>query len=501
MRAMINSAGKFISAASYRFRLNVFAFFVLLITPFSAWTVTLELSGQATLRPQEATRALNITNKTIIFADETLQATARLLVANAAERKDFPVLVLQRQDPATKGWLEIHVFYRDPVTVKTDGPDVISPVGPAVPKLPPAAAKIGKPEIPPIGDSLVTKGRPEPGLPPKKPQLVAPDRSIPATLSFSYDTPRFALQVGNHLLRASARRANGTSVESVPLQLEVRNPPAVLTLLAMGGTCTDPDANTTHTSLDAAGITRNAAMCASRGVQQTYLGDLTPMASVNCNDPCNSNCMNFMEHLSLRIMNNEKLATRFDSIDNPGERTCRSRTNSSGIQNQLVFGKWRNTEEEPVCSTPIKFNSIIDNFVKTGGKSLILIGQSQGGAKLAGMVRDHWRWGNDLKLELLVLWDATSFDTLKLFPGQHPLIGSMGVERVGSRPLRTVSFYQYSNAVPFQNGAPLLDPSEQYNLDGCFSHNAIARSQFVHQKTAEVVKQALVALRDRARNE
>jgi hypothetical protein len=77
----------------------------------------------------------------------------------------------------------------------------------------------------------------------------------------------------------------------------------------------------------------------------------------------------------------------------------------------------------------------------------------------------------------------------------------MGVDRVGSRPRHTLSFFQYSNPVPFQNGAPLQDPSEQYNLDGCFSHNAIARSQFVHHKTAEAVKQALVALRDRARKE
>jgi hypothetical protein len=78
----------------------------------------------------------------------------------------------------------------------------------------------------------------------------------------------------------------------------------------------------------------------------------------------------------------------------------------------------------------------------------------------------------------------------------------MGVRSVGNRPRQTVSFFQYSDWAPFQNGAPLLQPAgaEQHDLDGCFSHNAIARSQFVHDETAEAVKRALEALRGRARS-
>jgi hypothetical protein len=39
------------------------------------------------------------------------------------------------------------------------------------------------------------------------------------------------------------------------------------------------------------------------------------------------------------------------------------------VRNRIIFGKWRNTEEEPVCGTELKFNTIIDDFVREGGKS------------------------------------------------------------------------------------------------------------------------------------
>jgi len=52
--------------------------------------------------------------------------------------------------------------------------------------------------------------------------------------------------------------------------------------------------------------------------------------------------------------------------------------------------------------------------------------------------------------------------------------------------------------VAFQNGAP-FDPAELHDLDGWFSHNVIARSQFVHHRTADVVNETLQMVRDRAR--
>ena len=173
------------------------------------------------------------------------------------------------------------------------------------------------------------------------------------------------------------------------------------------------------------------------------------MASVNCNNPCNAGCTNFMEHLALRLLNDRDLADRFDSIDNRGEELCQRRTNPQGIRNRLVFGKWRNTDEEPVCATPIRFNAIIDDFVRDGGQSLILIGQSQGGAKLAGMVRDHWRWGNTLTLELLALWDADLVRRCRSFSPGTPLIGSMGVRRVGEPPAA------HAQLLPVQQPSPV----------------------------------------------
>jgi hypothetical protein len=463
-------------------------------SPASA--LTLELSGLVKLRPQDTDQALSAARKTILLDDDSLRTTAIVRFSAMAERNSFSnsvLLVLQRRDGAASAWKDIYTFHRYTVAPVVPAKPTVGPVAPTKPPVAGTVPRVPEP-------SATVPPAPVPQDPTRRPRLkTGPPFDPPSTTvpSVSFDSPSLTLPVGTGAIRASARRADGTSVESPPLPLEVRRAPAVLTLLAMGGTCTDADANTTHQTLTDAGITRDSNVCAGKGVQATYLADLTPMSSVNCNDPCNTGCMNFLEHPALRIMNDRNLANELDSINNPGTKLCAHRVNQAGIRNRIIFGKWRNTEEELVCSTPIKFNAIIDNFVNQGGKSLILIGQSQGGAKLAGMVRDHWRWGNDLTLELIVLWDATSFDVVS-FSG-HVGIASMGVRRVGSRPKKVLSFFQYSNPVPFQNGAPMLDPAEQHDLDACFSHNGIARSQFVHHRTTEAVKGELQAARDRAR--
>jgi hypothetical protein len=483
--------------------------------------MTLELSGVGRLRPQATDQALNIDRATVLLDDESVRTTVTAKFLDMAEvnsfSASFPVLVLQRQDGTSDAWTDFHTFQRTVAAVPE------RPILRLATPVPGVLERIDRRTlIDP--DSLVTRPQPDPFDDPTHtvlqgegsintvpegprqphdfktgPPFPSPNSVVP---NLSFDSPSLRLPVGTVAIRASARRADGTSLDSSPLRLEVRRAPAILTLLSMGGGCPTADGNTSDQNLASAGIIRDRSVCDSKGVPATFLGDLTPMASVNCNNPCNTGCTNFLEHLGLRIMNNRNLANELDSINNPGTAMCDRRVNQNGIRNRIIFGKWRNTEEEDVCSTSIQFNSIIDNFVSDGGKSLILVGQSQGGAKFAGMVRDHWRWGNDLTLELIALWDATSFDVVS-FSG-HVGLGSMGVRRVGSRPRKVLTFFQYSNPVPFQNGAP-LDPAEQHadaeqhDLDVCFSHNAIARSQFVHRRTADAVKEALQAARDRAR--
>jgi hypothetical protein len=414
------------------------------------------------------------------------------------------VLVLQRR-VGSGAWEDAYTFYnhagaivRPPEKRNADKVPVIDkrPAVPEGPKIEP------RPTGPGADPNIVVPQ--EPGAKPRPktgPPFDAPKTTVPG---LAFEGAALKLAAGTTAIRAVARRADGSSIESAAVKLEVRKAPDVLTILAMGGTCTDPDANTTWKNLEEAGITRDKDACAAKGVSPTFLGDLTSMSSVNCNDPCNPGCVNFFEHLALRIMNDRNLADSFDSINDPGTKLCAQGANAKGIRNHIIFGKWRNTEEERVCGTPVKFNTIIDDFVSRGGKSVIMIGQSQGGAKLAGMVRDHWRWGNNLTLELLTLWDATSFDVPNGFDTGHFGVVSMGVRKVGDRPKKVLNFCQYSNAVPFQNGSPLdrsehHDDLEEHDLDGCFSHNGIARSQFVHHRTAEVVEEALVGVRDRAR--
>jgi hypothetical protein len=478
--------------------------------PWPLSGLTLELAGVGRLRPQDVDHAISATAETVLFNDESLRARAVVSFSSMEERNSFSnsfyALVLQIREGTTSPWRDVHIYYSNKVAaVQTPGPASPVPVQhtaqtqlggrTALSAAPPPGPFDSRSTVP-TPTSPIERQSPAPKTGPPFP---APETTVPG---LAFESPNLALPIGTRAIRAIARGSDGKDVESTPIRLEVRRAPAVLTLLAMGGTCTDPDANTSFKDLAEAGITRNTDKCAQKHVNPTFLADLTPMSSVNCNDPCNASCINFMKHLALRIIDTQALGNELDSIDDPGKHLCDHHTNPAGIRNRVVFGKWRNTEEEPVCSTPIKFDQIIDDFVAQGGRSLILIGQSQGGAKLAGMVRDHWRWGEDLTLELIVMWDGTSFDVVS-FSG-HPLIESMGVRKVGTRPKRVLSFFQYSNPVPFQNGAP-LDPSErhasaeQHDLDGCFSHNGIARSQFVHARTVDVVKETLQAVRDRTR--
>jgi hypothetical protein len=451
----------------------------------------LKLSGFVRLRPQDQERALSATGKTMFFADEPLDTRVVIEFSSVAQKDsftaDFPVLVLQSREFPSAPWQDIRFYYDNSKPHARSAPAAAAPTGK------PSTPISRVPEVSPRADHGATPNiiLPQDPYGHPGPKTGPPFPSPKPIEQLSFGTPAIRLPVGTSVIRAVARRANGSSIESETLELDVRAAPAVLTLLAMGGWCVDADGNTHFTSLEDAKITRNEDVCAAKGVAPAFLADLTPMASVNCNDPC-KHCVNFLEDLGLRILNTEGLADQMDDIDNPGTALCpEHRTNPDGIHNRVVFGKWRNTEEETVCPTTITFNKLIDEFLPNSGGSVILIGQSHGGAKLAGMVRDHWRWGDKLSLELITLWDATSFDT------------PMGVNRVGDKPKRVLTFFQYSGG-PMQSGSP-IDPAEhhaqleQHDLDGCFSHNGIARSQFVHHRTAEVVRETLQALRDRAR--
>ena len=460
-------------------------------------TVTLALSGAVKLRPQEADRALRSSGRTSLLDDESLLTTVVVRFTKMAERdafrSDFPTLVLQRREGTSGAWTDVQTIY-GPAPLKKGS---IFPGQKAPAAEPPRPISPVRPELERQGagiDSPVIPGKPGQKPSPK----VGPPFDTPATTvpGLSFDSSSFTLPKGTSALRASARRPDGSSLDSPPLQLDVRAAPGILTLMAQGGACADADGN-----LDSSGtVTRNDEGCAEKNLNGVFLGDLTPKASINCNNFCNASCMNFFEHLAAEIMDQNDLADHVEFINNPGEALCAARDNPGGLHNRIVVGKWRNTEEEnvPGCQTDLRFNSMIDEFAEAGGKSLILIGQSLGGAKFTKLQRDHWRW-DGVTLELLALWDATSLgEDGTVVLNLHP---SFGVRRVGDQAKKVLSFFQYDNVAAFQNGARLQDRSdaEQHDYNQCLSHNGIARSQFVHHRTTDLVKAALIAARDRVR--
>jgi hypothetical protein len=422
-----------------------------------------EAQATALLLPQNESARLGAA-RTVVFDDERIEVEAIVRAGSAATLASVGSVVVQRRAAGS-----------------TDFTDV-APLREAVSR--PARPEVGRPE-----------------------RTVPPVNKVPPPVATTYSAERLILPANTEAIRVAARQRNGALAASPSIALHVRKAPRVLTLLAMGGACTDPDANTHFRDLTDARIMRDEAVCAQKSVPATFLGDLTPMPSVNCNNMCNSGCTNFMEHFGNRLVE-MNLANELQGINNPGTDLCVRRTNPNGIANRIVVGKWRNTEEEPVCGTPLTFNKLIDELRVAGNGHVILIGQSQGGAKFAGMVREHWRWADAVTVDLFVSWDASSFTGVPTFVSNTPCRGSvlgepctsMGTRSVGSRPKKLLHFFQYHDPIPFQNGAPMQEGGAQHDLNVCFSHNAIARSQFVHRTTADAVAAALRSLRDAERH-
>ncbi len=88
--------------------------------------------------------------------------------------------------------------------------------------------------------------------------------------------------------------------------------------------------------------------------------------------------------------------------------------------------------------------------------------------------------GRRIDVELFVAWDATH--------------AGGAITSVGSRPRRIVNFYQTTNPLWFQNGGRIAGAHLQYDLSGCFSHNAIARSAFVHDTTFNEISGAIARI-------
>ena len=265
----------------------------------------------------------------------------------------------------------------------------------------------------------------------------------------------------------------------------VRRAPAILTFIAMGGSSSVGSSSSSSSSSSGDGITTDPDQC---DVNKELISELMESNNVQCNDLC-ADCMNFVEHLGLRVLNEEGLADNLKSLrmrEGSGPRYCARRYNSRGIRHRVVLGKWENSEHEPFRPEGIKtFESILDEFQEDGGGSLLIVAQSHAGAKLAATVNDKWRWGGKIDVALFVAWDATH--------------AGGAIHSVGSRPSRVINFFQTANFLYFQNGGRIEEADVEFDLTGCFSHNAIARSVFVHQTTYDELRVAIAKIRTLAR--
>ncbi len=309
------------------------------------------------------------------------------------------------------------------------------------------------------------------------------------------------LKVGGTALRGRVDYADGTQAHSAILLVSVLSAPQILTCISMGGSSVpglsgsssssssssasrssgSPDASA---DISAHGITVDSARCLQRGFSPQLIEELITNRNIQCNNLCDVGCTNFIEHLGERLMFDELLANELKSIAHA--TFCHERSSNNGILNRIILGKWENSELEPMRPPGIMtFEDILDRHRQDGHQHVILVGNSQGGAKFAEMIRDHWRWDQSLTIALFVSWDST-----------HAF---GGITSVGNKPRRVVNFFQTANLIWFQNGARIQEADEEFDLTNCFSHNAVPRSAFVHDSTVAVIRDAIARIRDSAR--
>ncbi len=176
----------------------------------------------------------------------------------------------------------------------------------------------------------------------------------------------------------------------------------ILTFLAMGGSSSLGSSSGSSGSSSSSGssgsssdhgISVDPRKCR---VNSELISDLMTPKNVQCNDLCDSTCVNFMEYLGLRLLK-EDLAKTLESLNHKESKSqpdfCAKRVNRTGINNRVVLGKWENSEHEPFRPSAIRtFESILDELARSGGGKLLIVAQSHAGAKLAATVSDKWRW-------------------------------------------------------------------------------------------------------------
>jgi hypothetical protein len=240
-------------------------------------------------------------------------------------------------------------------------------------------------------------------------------------------------------------------------------------------------------------VTFNQEVCDDIGVSSQLFAPA--VTDRGCNDMCSSPCVNFLELLARSLMEHNVINS-IRGINNDGNALCDVASSDEGIDNKIILGWWKNTEEENVCHTDILFNRIITDSSEAGFDHLILLGQSHAGKKFTYMISNtNWAWGNGLKLDLFTLWDGASLEG--------------PVTAVGSRPKFVLNFFESCGLCwPFQSGTAyewwqqgshITDADEEHDLSFCFSHNALARSVFVHTRTEEVMTEIITDIRDEAR--
>lgn len=297
---------------------------------------------------------------------------------------------------------------------------------------------------------------------------------------------------------------------SAEYRTRVRRSPSILTFIAMGGSSSlgsgssGPSGGSVESGRSGSSSSSDGSRASSRSssgdgievhedqcsVDPTLIEELMTDANRQCNDLC-AGCMNFIEHLGLRVLEEEDLASRLDTLRHKEETSqedfCVPRFNQFGLSHRVVLGKWENSEHELLRPAAIKtFESILDEFQQEGGGILLIVAQSLSGAKLAATVKDHWRWGDSVDVALFVAWDATH-------------LGG-AITSVGSRPRRVVNFFQSVFRLDWwQVGGHIAEADVEHDLTGCFSHNALARSAFVHQATYEEVRAVIAEIRTNAR--
>jgi hypothetical protein len=206
---------------------------------------------------------------------------------------------------------------------------------------------------------------------------------------------------------------------------------------------------------------------------------------VDCEDDYEPFCQNGLTILSDRMLA-DGLIRMVEWYTEDGE--LYQRDGATRIRNRVALADFSCSETAMNWFQAWSYQDEIADFFRKGGRNVVLVGHSHGGAEMAHLLATEPLFDSGLKCPLFVALDATD--------------EGGPVQELSDRAEKLLNFYQEANWwIDYQRGSHIdgVADDEQHDMSGYLKHVTFDRSTFIHERILAVLRDVITSLRDAAR--